>query len=238
MFRFFKYSIFLYLRIKMRYFFWIISFLFLYNQSYSQNSFSIGFKSGYSSSNIHFYNNFFPSNIKTNPLNSFNYSFISEIQTRKNVGLRFEISHQKKGWKQEFLDGQFYHSTINYLNIPILMNAYVGKSRSKLLFSIGPFFDFLLNHDNAYSLLDEDANTILDVDYNSLRDNEFGYGLMASAGISFDFNKNSFQLLTSYQYNLDNLIDVNIKSPDIPDISNFNTLSISLVYLLNFKSSK
>jgi len=236
--KFFKYSIFLYLRIKMRYCFWIISFLFLYNQSYSQNSFSIGIKSGYSSSNIHFYNNFFPSNIKTNPLNSFNYSFISEIQTRKNVGLRFEISHQKKGWKQEFLDGQFYHSTINYLNIPILMNAYVGKSRSKLLFSIGPFFDFLLNHDNAYSLLDEDANTILDVDYNSLRDNEFGYGLMASAGISFDFNKNSFQLLTSYQYNLDNLIDVNIKSPDIPDISNFNTLSISLVYLLNFKSSK
>ena len=238
MFKFFKYSIFLYLRIKMRYCFWIISFLFLYNQSYSQNSFSIGIKSGYSSSNIHFYNNFFPSNIKTNPLNSFNYSFISEIQTRKNVGLRFEISHQKKGWKQEFLDGQFYHSTINYLNIPILMNAYVGKSRSKLLFSIGPFFDFLLKHDNAYSLLDEDANTILDVDYNSLRDNEFGYGLMASAGISFDFNKNSFQLLTSYQYNLDNLIDVNIKSPDIPDISNFNTLSISLVYLLNFKSSK
>ena len=238
MFKFFKYSIFLYLRIKMRYCFWIISFLFLYNQSYSQNSFSIGIKSGYSSSNIHFYNNFFPSNIKTNPLNSFNYSFISEIQTQKNVGLRFEISHQKKGWKQEFLDGQFYHSTINYLNIPILMNAYVGKSRSKLLFSIGPFFDFLLNHDNEYSLLDEDANTILDVDYNSLRDNEFGYGLMASAGISFDFNKNSFQLLTSYQYNLDNLIDVNIKSPDIPDISNFNTLSISLVYLLNFKSSK
>ena len=112
-----------------------ISFLFLYNQSYSQNSFSIGFKSGYSSSNIHFYNNFFPSNTKTNPLNSFNYSFISEIQTQKNVGLRFEISHQKKGWKQEFLDGQFYHSTINYLNIPILMNAYVGKSKSKLLFS-------------------------------------------------------------------------------------------------------
>ena len=236
MFRFFKYSIFLYLRIKMRYFFWIISFLFLYNQSYSQNSFSIGFKSGYSSSNIHFYNNFFPSNIKTNPLNSFNYSFISEIQTRKNVGLRFEISHQKKGWKQEFLDGQFYHSTINYLNIPILMNAYVGKSRSKLLFSIGPFFDFLLNHDNAYSLLDEDANTILDVDYNSLRDNEFGYGLMASAGISFDFNKNKLQLISSYQYNLDNLIDVVERTSELPDISNFNTFTLSLVYLLKVKN--
>ena len=236
MFKFFKYSIFLYLRIKMRYFFLTISFLFLYNQSYSQNSFSIGFKSGYSSSNIHFYNNFFPSNTKTNPLNSFNYSFISEIQTQKNVGLRFEISHQKKGWKQEFLDGQFYHSIINYLNIPILMNAYVGKSKSKLLFSIGPFFYFLLNHDNEYSLLDEDVNTILDVDYNSLRDNEFGYGLMASVGISFDFNKNKLQLISSYQYNLDNLIDVVEKTSELPDISNFNTFTLSLVYLLKVKN--
>ena len=213
-----------------------ISFLFLYNQSYSQNSFSIGFKSGYSSSNIHFYNNFFPSNTKTNPLNSFNYSFISEIQTQKNVGLRFEISHQKKGWKQEFLDGQFYHSTINYLNIPILMNAYVGKSKSKLLFSIGPFFDFLLNHDNAYSLLNQDINTILDADYNSLRDNEFGYGLMASAGISFDFNNNKLQLISSYQYNLDNLIDVEERTSELPDISNFNTFTLSLVYLLKVKN--
>tara|TARA_B110000263_G_C15290038_1_gene502769 strand:- start:1321 stop:1983 length:663 start_codon:yes stop_codon:yes gene_type:complete len=220
----------------MRYFFLTISFLLLYNQSYSQNSFSIGFKSGYSSSNIHFYNNFFPSNTKTNPLNSFNYSFISEIQTQKNVGLRFEISHQKKGWKQEFLDGQFYHSTINYLNIPILMNAYVGKSKSKLLFSIGPFFDFLLNHDNEYSLLDEDVNTILDVDYNSLRDNEFGYGLMASVGISFDFNKNKLQLISSYQYNLDNLIDIVERTSELPDISNFNTFTLSLVYLLKVKN--
>ena len=236
MFKFFKYSIFLYLRIKMRYFFLTISFLLLYNQSYSQNSFSIGFKSGYSSSNIHFYNNFFPSNTKTNSLNSFNYSFISEIQTQKNVGLRFEISHQKKGWKQEFLDGQFYHSTINYLNIPILMNAYVGKSKSKLLFSIGPFFDFLLNHDNEYSLLDEDVNTILDVDYNSLRDNEFGYGLMASVGISFDFNKNKLQLISSYQYNLDNLIDIVERTSELPDISNFNTFTLSLVYLLKVKN--
>ena len=236
MFRFFKYSVFLYLRIKMRYCFWIISFLFLYNQSYSQNSFSIGFKSGYSSSNIHFYNNFFPSNTNTNSLNSFHYSFISEIQTQRNVGLRFEISHQKKGWKQEFLDGQFYHSIINYLNIPILMNAYVGKSKSKLLFSIGPFFDFLLNHDNEYSLLDEDVNTILNVDYNSLRDNEFGYGLMASAGISFDFNNNKLQLISSYQYNLDNLIDVEERTSELPDISNFNTFTLSLVYLLKVKN--
>ena len=107
MFRFFKYSIFLYLRIKMRYCFWIISFLFLYNQSYSQNSFSIGFKSSYSSSNIHFYNNFFPSNTKTNPLNSFNYSFVSEIQTQKNVGLGLKYHIKKKDGNKNFYTVSF-----------------------------------------------------------------------------------------------------------------------------------
>ena len=66
------------------------------------------------------------------------------------------------------------------------------------------------------------------------RDNKFGYGLVANAGLSFDLNKSSFQVLVSYQYNFDNLIDVEQKSSIIPDISNFNTLSISFVYLFNF----
>ena len=114
--------------------------------------------------------------------------------------------------------------------------AYLGKSRSKILFSIGPFFDFLLDHDSEYSLFDEDENIILGADYNSLRDNEFGYGLMASAGISFDFNKNKLQLISSYQYNLDNLIDVVEKTSKLPDISNFNTFTLSLVYLLKVKN--
>jgi len=34
-------------------------------------------------------------------------------------------------------------------------------------------------------------------------------------------------------YNFSNLITPNFKSDSIPDISNFNTLSISFVYLFN-----
>jgi hypothetical protein len=57
---------------------------------------------------------------------------------------------------------------------------------------------------------------------------------MAMGGLSFNLNKNHFQLLVSYQYNFDNVFDIDIKNQSIPDISNFNTLSFSLVYLHSF----
>lgn len=205
--------------------------LFHTTKLFSQNSFSLGVKSYYSSSNINFYNNFFPSNIKTNPLESYGLSFVSEIQNDKNVGLRIEFSKVSKGWNQYFLDGDFYKSKTTYINLPILMNAYLGKSKTKFIFSLGPFFDFLLNHSKEYQLLIENQDLVFNADYNSSRDNSFGYGLMVSGGISFDLNKNKIQLLSSFQYNLDNLIDVSEKSVFLPDISNFNTFTISLVYL-------
>ena len=216
---------------KLRFLLFLILCFFHIDKIFSQSSVSVGVKSYYSSSNINFYNNFFPSNIKTSPLESYGLSFISEIQNNKNVGLRIELSKVSKGWKQYFLDGDFYKSKTTYINLPVLMNGYFGKSKTKFLFSLGPFFDFLLNHSKEFTLLNENQELVFNADYISTRDNNFGYGLMLSGGVSIDLNKNKIQLLSSFQYNLDNLIDGSEKSVDLPDISNFNTFTISLVYL-------
>ena len=236
MFRIMKIYSYFQLNLKFSFLLFLILFYFQTNKLYSQNSFSLGIKSNYSSSNINFHNNFFPSNIKTNTLESYGLSFISEIQNDKNIGLRIEFSKATKGWNQEFLDGQFYKSKTTYINFPILMNAYLGKSNTKVLFSLGPFFDFLLNHTKEFNLLLENQESIFNADYSSTRDNKFGYGLMLSGGISLDINRNKIQLLSSFQYNLDNLIDVVEKSIDLPDISNFNTFTISLSYLFKIKN--
>ena len=83
----------------------ILVFLFLFdiNLSFSQNNISIGLKSSYNSSNINFYNNFFPQNIKTNSLGSYNFSFVTEIKNSKNTGIRIEISKIMKGWVQDYI---------------------------------------------------------------------------------------------------------------------------------------
>ena len=206
----------------------------LINNLFSQNKFSLGFKSSYSSSNINFYNNFFPQNIKTNSLNTFDYSFVAEIKNLKKTGIRIEISKKTKGWTQSDNTNIFVNNEFTYLNIPIMMTTYFGNSNSKINFSIGPYADFLLEN----NLVNNNNFSGLDFGFNEERDNNFGYGIMVSTGLSFDFDKNSFQLLVSYNYNFDNLIDVESKSSAIPDISNFNTISISFVYLFNFLRSE
>ena len=49
---------------------------------------------------------------------------------------------------------------------------------------------------------------------------------------------NKIQLDFSYMYNFSNLISPDYKSDLVPDVSNFNTLSISLVYLFNFTKNE
>ena len=200
------------------------------NKLFSQNNFSLGFKSSYNSSNINFYNNFFPQNIKTNSLKTFDYSFVAEIKNLKKTGLRLEVSKKTKGWSQIDDNNYIINNEFTYVNIPLMMTTYFGNNNSKIHFSIGPFADFLMENNSGINK----TFSGLDFGFDEERDNTFGYGIIINTGFSFDFAKNSFQLLFSYNYNFDNLIDVVSKSSTIPDISNFNTISISFVYLFNF----
>ncbi len=212
----------------------IIFFLFNTTLIYSQNTVSVGLKSSYNSSNINFYNNFFPQNIGTSSFYDYSFSFITEIKNKKNTGIRIEISKMNKGWVRD-TNNNIYTSEISYLNIPVTMSTYFGNKKTKINFLLGPFFEYQLSNNSDY-LLSEVSD--LDIYFDDLRDNKWGYGLMTSAGLSFNLNKNHFQFLVSYQYNFDNLIDVKTKNALIPDISNFNTLSLSFVYLFNFDKNE
>ena len=212
----------------------LIFFLFSTTLIYSQNTISVGLKSSYNSSNINFYNNFFPQNIGTSSFYDYSFSFITEIKNTKNTGIRIEISKMNKGWVGD-TNNKIYTSEISYLNVPVTMSTYFGNKKTKINFLLGPFFEYQLSNNSDY-LLSEISD--LDIYFDDLRDNKWGYGLMTSAGLSFNLNKNHFQFLVSYQYNFDNLIDVKIKNALIPDISNFNTLSLSFVYLFNFDKNE
>ena len=212
----------------------LIFFLFVTTLIYSQNTISVGLKSSYNSSNINFYNNFFPQNIGTSSFYDYSFSFITEIKNTKNTGIRIEISKMNKGWVGD-TNNKIYTSEISYLNMPVTMSTYFGNKKTKINFLLGPFFEYQLSNNSDY-LLSEISD--LDIYFDDLRDNKWGYGLMTSAGLSFNLNKNYFQFLVSYQYNFDNLIDVKIKNALIPDISNFNTLSLSFVYLFNFDKNE
>ncbi len=209
----------------------ILFFLFLSTQLFSQNTISLGIKTSFYNSNIHFYNNFFPQNIKTSSLNNINLSFITEIKNERNTGIRIEISKIKKGWvfdEENNINNNFYQSEFDFINIPFMMTTYFGNNKFNINFALGPFAEFMISENSEKIKLNFPDEPFY---YNQERDNMFSYGLMAMGGVSINLNKNHIQLLVSYQYNFDNVFDIDIKNQTIPDISNFNTLSFSLVYL-------
>ncbi len=197
---------------------------------YSKNTISVGIMSSYSSSNINFYNNFFPQNIRTNTISNYNFSFISEIKNKNNTGIRIEIAKLTRGWSENF-NSQLIINEFDFLNVPVMMTTYFGEKDFKLNFSLGPYAEFQMNN-NLKELKSLFPNN--EFFFNDERDNTFGYGIKASGGFSIDLNKSSFLFLVSYLYNFDNLIDVEQKTILIPDISNLRTLSFSLVYLFKF----
>ena len=76
----------------MRYLISILFFLLTSNNLLSQNTISLGIKSSYNSSNINFYNNFFPQNIKTSSIKNINFTLITEILNQKKPEL--ELKYQ------------------------------------------------------------------------------------------------------------------------------------------------
>ena len=205
-------------------------FLFYCIPSDGKNNISFGLSYSINTSNINFYNNFFPQNIRTESLSSHNLSFFTEIKNQKNTGIRLEISQVKKGWVESYNSDKISNE-FDFLTIPVMMTTYFGGKRMKINFSIGPYAEFQIKNN---SNIIKDMYPSKDIFFNESRDNSFGYGIKASGGLSLDVNKSSFLLLVSYFYNFDNLIDVNQKNSMVPDISSFRTLSFSLVYLFNF----
>ena len=205
-------------------------FLFYCIPSDGKNNISFGLSYSINTSNINFYNNFFPQNIRTESLSSHNLSFFTEIKNQKNTGIRIEISQVKKGWVESYNSNKISNE-FDFLTIPVMMTTYFGGKRMKINFSIGPYAEFQIKNN---SNIIKDMYPSKDIFFNESRDNSFGYGIKASGGLSLDVNKSSFLLLVSYLYNFDTLIDVNQKNSMVPDISSFKTLSFSLVYLFNF----
>ena len=101
-------------------------FLFYCIQSDGKNNVSFGLSYSLNSSNINFYNNFFPQNIRTESLSSYNLSIFTEIKNQKNTGIRIEISRVKKGWLESY-NSDNISNEFDFLNIPIMMTTYFGK---------------------------------------------------------------------------------------------------------------
>lgn len=202
---------------------------------FSQKKINLGIKGGISQSNINLQNNFFPTIIKTSKLNSYNFSIVSEFINEKNVGIRIELNMIQKGYFQNLysvgsnpMEVKLF-SKLDYINFPFLLQYYFLEKKQNIYINLGPYFEYLIKLNNQE--IPSDINSSDVYFFNKNRDKKLGYGLKMSLGYSNLIKNNSIQFSISYMYNFSNILNSNLKSESTPDVSNLNSLSLSVFYL-------
>jgi len=202
---------------------------------FSQKKINLGLKGGISQSNINLQNNFFPPIIETPKLNSYNFSIVSEFINEKNIGIRIELNMIQKGYYQNLnsvgsnpIEVKLF-SKLNYINFPFLLQYYFLEKKRNIYINLGPYFEYLIKLNNQE--IPSDINFSDVYFFSKNRDKKLGYGLKMSLGFSNLIKNNSIQFSISYMYNFSNILNFNLKSKSTPDVSNINSLSLSVFYL-------
>jgi len=104
-----------------------------------------------------------------------------------NIGIQMEVLYIQKGFKTKLdtLENIQYERTIDYLSIPMLMHAYIGKKKFNMSILLGPYISYALTSNEIYT--EDNESDRQDYEWNREIDNRFEFGIQA--GLAF---RNSF----------------------------------------------
>lgn len=193
----------------------------------------IGIRGGVQLTNADINHNFFQVNIRNTYTVTYHTGVIYKYYNKKNVGLMTGLDYTVKGWTQNFFElYPNYTARLDYLELPLLMTAYLGNGRTKYFVALGPYFEYLVGYE-----LDPEPEETEPFDwytYDPDRDGNFGYGLRAGGGVSHDFSFGQIHLEGFFTYSLSNIMDPVSRDSGVPDISNSFIFGASLAYLIPF----
>ncbi len=199
----------------------------------AQHKSYVGVRGGVQLTNADISHNFYQLNIRNTYTVTYHTGLVYKYYNKKNVGLITGLDYSVKGWTQNFFElYPNYTARLDYLELPLLMTAYLGNGRTKYFVALGPFFEYLVN----YKLDPEPVETEpFDwYTYDPDRDNNFGYGLRMGGGVSHDFSFGQIHLEGFFTYSLSNIMDPVSRDSGVPDISNSFVFGASLAYLIPF----
>ncbi len=199
----------------------------------AQHKSYVGVRGGVQLTNADISHNFYQLNIRNTYTVTYHTGLVYKYYNKKNVGLITGLDYSVKGWTQNFFElYPNYAAQLDYLELPLLMTAYLGNGRTKYFVALGPFFEYLIN----YKLDPEPVDTEpFDwYTYDPDRDNNFGYGLRIGGGVSHDFSFGQIHLEGFFTYSLSNIMDPVSRDSGVPDISNSYVFGASLAYLIPF----
>lgn len=167
--------------------------------------------------------------------------YISEKYFTCICGLVAEINYTQLGWDENIEDcNDTYYRTINYVQVPLLMQLGWGRERKgcKFVFEAGPQFGYVLGDTEHKSdpFAGSPRPNNINGQYGMAIDNKFDYGIAAGLGLEHSSRIGHFILGARYYYGLGDLFDNSKKG--YFGKSAHGTISLKLTYLFDLVLTK
>ncbi|MEQ9376812.1 MAG: outer membrane beta-barrel protein [Imperialibacter sp.] len=188
-----------------------------------------GLRGGGHFSQVLFSDTFRPVNMQTSFVYGKQYGAVGKLFLAEHAGIQVEVNYIEKGYKQLF-DSGFYSTKMNYVEVPLLMNAYLGKQKTQFFVNMGPYLEIFINQKDDLLGLVQDGEEFYR--FNPKVDRTMGYGLRASGGLNRLFSFGLIQLEGGLEVTISDMIFSNRLISTIPDSSKHLVGFVSLAYMI------
>lgn len=208
----------------------------------SRRDFSVGVSGGYLMNRVGFVHPHIKQQYKLGPQFGIATRYVCEKYFKTICAVQLEVNYQSLGWKELFEEEPDLHyaRTMNYINVPILMQMGWGKEDKglKFIFEAGPQLGYLLNDkvdsDLPYDFGLTHTSYVAHVDV----ERRFDYGITAGLGVEFSSVIGHFQLGARYYYGLGDFFDTSKRGSTMISRACHNTISAHLIYLFDIIKTK
>ena len=204
-----------------------------------RDDFSVGVNGGVTMNTMNFSPTIKQSQ-KISPTFGLTFRYISEKYFKSICGIQLELNYASLGWKERIEDGSgnTYSHSINYVQLPMLMQMGWGREHKglKFLLEAGPQIGFSLGTSETFGGGTWDTshrpnNVVYQYDHDI--DNKFDYGIAAGLGLEFSFSGNHIILHGRYYYGLGDTYD-NSKQGFFSRSAN-QTIGVKMTYLRDIR---
>ena len=215
----------------------------LYCQVGEQRSaFSVGLNGGMTMNTM----NFSPTikqRQKKGAMFGINCRYISEKYFSTICGLEIELNYANLGWEERIEDGSgnTYSHSIQYVQLPLLMQLGWGKESNglKFIFEAGPQLGFSLGTSEklgggTWDTSHRPNNVVYQYDHDI--DHSFDYGILGGMGVEWSFGRNHLLLHGRYYFGLGDTYD-HSKQGYFSRSAN-QTIEVKLTYLKDISFPK
>jgi len=207
----------------------LVAFMSFFDAAHAQSWGYVGVKGGANFGQVYFSDTFRPVNMVTGVVYGKHYGVVGKLFLAEHAGIQTEMTFIEKGYTQ-LLDSGIYTARMNYLEVPFLLNAYLGKGKSQFFVNMGPYVEFFLSQNQRV------LGVVADIDefypFDPATDRTIGYGLRASGGINRLFKFGQIQIEGGMGLSISDMLITDRLTSEVPDGSKHVTGFVSLAYML------